>query len=153
MSAYDKLVFELSSPGRVGFSLPESDVPGRPMAELLPKKFLRGAAPALPEVSEFDVVRHYSRLSRMNYGLDTHFYPLGSCTMKYNPKINEDMARLPGFARLHPLTPESLGQGALRLMHELGAMLAEVAGMDAVSLQPAAGAHGVRAGVRMISDH
>src|SRR5204863_10192580 len=80
----------------------------------------------------------------------THFYPLGSCTMKYNPKINEDMARLPGFARLHPLTPESLGQGALRLMHELGAMLAEVAGMDAVSLQPAAGAQGELAGVLMI---
>ena len=111
MSAYDKLVFELSSPGRVGFSLPESDVPGRPMAELLPKKFLRGAAPALPEVSEFDVVRHYSRLSRMNYGLDTHFYPLGSCTMKYNPKINEDMARVPGFARLHPLTRPEDAQG------------------------------------------
>src|SRR5256714_178700 len=150
VSAYDKLVFELSSPGRVGFSLPESDVPGRPMAGLLPKKFLRGAAPALPEVSEFDVVRHYSRLSRMNYGLDTHFYPLGSCTMKYNPRINEDMARVPGFARLHPLTRPEDAQGALRLMHDLAGMLAEIAGMDTVSLQPAAGAQGEVAGVLMI---
>ena len=148
--AYDKLVFELSSAGRVGFSLPESDVPGKAVSELLPKKFLRGAAPALPEVSEFDIVRHYSRLSRMNYGVDTHFYPLGSCTMKYNPKINEDMARLGGFARLHPLAPEALAQGALGLMHELAAMLAEIAGMDAVSLQPAAGAQGELAGVLMI---
>src|SRR5205814_290058 len=150
VGACDKLVFELSSPGRVGFSLPESDVPGRPMAELLPKKFLRGAAPALPEVSEFDVVRHYSRLSRMNYGLDTHFYPLGSCTMKYNPKINEDMARVPGFARLHPLTRPEDAQGALQLMYDLARMLAEIAGMDAVSLQPAAGAQGEFAGVLMI---
>src|SRR5260370_17009296 len=150
MIAYDKLVFELSAPGRVGFSLPDSDVPGRPMAELLPKKFLRGAARALPEVSEFDVVRHYSRLSRMNYGLDTHFYPLGSCTMKYNPKINEDMARLPGFARLHPLTRPEDAQGALQLMYDLARMLAEIAGMDAVSLQPAAGAQGEFAGVLMI---
>src|SRR5213078_1920638 len=122
----------------------------KPLAELLPRKFLRGAAPALPEVSEFDVVRHYSRLSRMNYGVDTHFYPLGSCTMKYNPKINEDMARVPGFARLHPLTRPEDAQGALRLMHDLAGMLAEIAGMDAVSLQPAAGAQGEFAGVLMI---
>jgi glycine dehydrogenase subunit 2 len=149
-NAYDKLVFELSSPGRVGFSLPESDVPGRPVAELLPKKYLRGAAPSLPEVSEFDVVRHYSRLSRMNYGVDTHFYPLGSCTMKYNPKLNEDMARLAGVARLHPLVRDEDAQGALRLMYDLAQMLAEIAGMDAVSLQPAAGAQGEFAGVLMI---
>jgi len=96
------------------------------------------------------VIRHYSRLSQLNYGVDTHFYPLGSCTMKYNPRVNEDMARLPGFARLHPLAPESLSQGALALMHELGSMLAEIAGMDAVSLQPAAGAQGELAGVLMI---
>jgi glycine dehydrogenase subunit 2 len=104
----------------------------------------------LPEVSELDVVRHYSRLSQMNYGLDTHFYPLGSCTMKYNPKINEDMARIPGFARLHPLAPEALSQGALQVMHELAQMLAEIAGMDAVSLQPAAGAQGELTGLMMI---
>ena len=96
------------------------------------------------------MVRHYSRLSRMNYGLDTHFYPLGSCTMKYNPRINEDMARVPGFARLHPLTRPEDAQGALQLMYDLARMLAEIAGMDAVSLQPAAGAQGEFAGVLMI---
>src|SRR5216684_6024512 len=148
--AYDKLVFELSSPGRFAYSLPESDVPDSDPTTLLPKEHLRASPAELPEVSEVDVIRHYSRLSQMNYGVDTHFYPLGSCTMKYNPKINEDMARLAGFARLHPLTPESLAQGALRLMYELAGMLAEIAGMDAVSLQPAAGAQGELAGVLMI---
>jgi len=148
--AYDRLIFELSSPGRVAYSLPELDVPVADVRARLPAGALRREAPALPEVSELDLVRHYSRLSQMNYGLDTHFYPLGSCTMKYNPKINEDMARLAGFARLHPLTPESLSQGALRLMYELASMLAEIAGMDAVSLQPAAGAQGELAGVLMI---
>jgi glycine dehydrogenase subunit 2 len=148
--AYDKLIFELSSEGREAFSLPDADVPARALSDWIPAAYLRESAPALPEVSEFDVVRHYSRLSRMNYGVDTHFYPLGSCTMKYNPKLNEDMARLPGFARLHPLAPVASSQGALALMHELSAMLAEIAGMDAVSLQPAAGAQGELAGVLMI---
>jgi glycine dehydrogenase subunit 2 len=148
--AYDKLIFEISSPGRIAFSLPESDVPERPLGELIPRDHLRATPAALPEVSEFDIVRHYSRLSQMNYGLDTHFYPLGSCTMKYNPKINEDMARLPGFGRLHPLAPEAHAQGALGLMYDLARMLAEIAGMDAVSLQPAAGAQGELAGVLMI---
>src|SRR5262249_23854649 len=150
MSSSDGLVFELSVPGRVGYSLPESDVPESDPARLLPAAHLRRTPAALPEISEFDAVRHYTRLSRMNYGVDTHFYPLGSCTMKYNPKINEDMARLPGFARLHPLTPEEASQGALRLMGELGEMLAEIVGMDAVSLQPAAGAQGEMTGVLMI---
>jgi glycine dehydrogenase subunit 2 len=148
--AYDRLIFELSSPGRLAFSLPAPDVPVEAALEALPAKYRRGEPAALPEVSELDVVRHYSRLSQMNYGVDTHFYPLGSCTMKYNPKINEDMARLGGFARLHPLAPEALAQGALQLMHELAQMLAEIAGMDAVSLQPAAGAQGELAGVLMI---
>src|SRR6058998_294669 len=148
--AYDKLIFELSSPGRVGWSLPEADVPEADVHKLLPAKHLRRDAPDLPEVSEFDVVRHYSRLSRMNYGVDTHFYPLGSCTMKYNPRLNEDMARLAGFARLHPLAAEAVAQGALQLMHELARDLGEIAGMDAVSLQPAAGAQGEFAGVLMI---
>jgi glycine dehydrogenase subunit 2 len=147
-AAYDKLIFELSSPGRQAYSLPANDVPEA--ANAIPSPYRRKTPAALPEVSEFDVVRHYSRLSRMNYGVDTHFYPLGSCTMKYNPKLNEDMARLAGFLRLHPLAPEAASQGALKLMHELGAMLAEVAGMDAVSLQPAAGAQGELAGVLMI---
>ena len=150
MAGYDRLIFELSSPGREAYSLPEADVPAwDPRAEL-PASFLRAEAPALPEVSEFDVVRHYSRLSRMNYGVDTHFYPLGSCTMKYNPRLNEDAARLAGFARLHPQAPEALAQGALALMHELGAMLGEIAGMDAVSLQPAAGAHGEYTGIQLV---
>ncbi len=148
--SYDQLVFEVSSPGRVGYSLPECDVPVADPRAFLPARYLRSEAPALPEVSEFDVVRHYSRLSRLNYGLDTHFYPLGSCTMKYNPRLNEDMARLPGFARLHPLTPEASSQGALGLMHALAAALAEIGGMDAVSLQPAAGAQGELAGILMI---
>src|SRR5580765_3039240 len=148
--AYDKLIFELSAPGRFAYSLPESDVPDSDPAALLPAEHVRATAAELPEVSEVDVVRHYSRLSQMNYGVDTHFYPLGSCTMKYNPKINEDMARLPGFARLHPLTPEEASQGALQLMGELGEILAEIVGMDAVSLQPAAGAQGELTGVLMI---
>jgi glycine dehydrogenase subunit 2 len=149
-AAYDKLVFELSSPGRMAYSLPAPDVDVAAARAAVPSKYLRKQPAALPEVSELDVVRHYSRLSQMNYGVDTHFYPLGSCTMKYNPRINEDMARLAGFARLHPLAPEALSQGALRLMHDLASMLAEIAGMDAVSLQPAAGAQGELAGVLMI---
>src|SRR5512132_3164653 len=148
--AYDKLIFELSAPGRFAYSLPESDVPDSDPAALVPKAHLRETPAELPEVSEVDVIRHSSRLSQMNYGVDTHFSPLGSCTMKYNPKINEDMARLPGFARLHPMTPEGASQGALQLMYELALDLAEVSGMDHVSLQPAAGAQGELAGVLMI---
>jgi len=148
--AYDRLIFEISSPGRAAFSLAEADVPVDSALSAIPEPYRRKAPAALPEVSELDVVRHYSRLSQMNYGVDTHFYPLGSCTMKYNPKINEDAARVAGFARLHPLAPESAAQGALQLMHDLGTMLAEIAGMDAVSLQPAAGAQGELAGVLMI---
>jgi glycine dehydrogenase subunit 2 len=149
-ATYDKLIFELSSSGRSAYSLPEPDVDVEAARRQIPERHLRQEPAGLPEVSELDVVRHYSRLSQLNYGLDTHFYPLGSCTMKYNPKLNEDMARLPGFARLHPLTPDSLAQGALRLMHELAGLLAEIAGMDAVSLQPAAGAQGELTGVLMI---
>src|SRR6185503_17074547 len=148
--AYDRLIFEVSSPGRAAYSLAEVDVPLQTALDAIPAKYRRSAPAALPEVSELDVVRHYSRLSQMNYGVDTHFYPLGSCTMKYNPRINEDMARLSGFGRLHPLAPPALAQGALELMHELAGMLAEIAGMDAVSLQPAAGAQGELAGVLMI---
>jgi glycine dehydrogenase subunit 2 len=147
---YEKLIFELSSPGRFAYSLPVCDVPEDDVTTFLPSMYLRETPPELPEVSEVDVVRHYSRLSQMNYGVDTHFYPLGSCTMKYNPKINEDMARVPGFARLHPLAPESASQGALQLMFELAQDLAEISGMDEVSLQPAAGAQGELTGVLMI---
>ena len=147
---YDKLIFELSAPGRFAYSLPALDVPSAEPASLVPAQYVRATAPELPEVSEVDVIRHYSRLSLMNYGVDTHFYPLGSCTMKYNPKINEDMARLPGFLRLHPLAPAAMSQGALELMWELARDLAEISGMDHVSLQPAAGAQGEFAGVLMI---
>jgi glycine dehydrogenase subunit 2 len=150
MPAYDKLIFELSAPGRVGFSLPEPDVPIADPASVVPAHHLRPDPPELPEVSEFDVIRHYTRLSQLNYSVDTHFYPLGSCTMKYNPRLNEDMARLAGFARLHPLAPAAVAQGVLQLMWELGRDLAEIVGMDAVSLQPAAGAQGELAGVLMI---
>src|SRR5262245_1550760 len=148
--AYDRLAFELSSPGRIAYSLPEPDVDVAAARAKVPAAYLRKQSAELPELSELDVVRHYSRLSQMNYGVDTHFYPLGSCTMKYNPKINEDMARVAGFGRLHPLAPEAASQGALQLLHELAGMLAEIAGMDAVSLQPAAGAQGELAGVLMI---
>lgn len=146
----EKLIFELSSPGRKGYSLPACDVPEQEVSALLPQDYQRSEDPELPEVSEIDVVRHFTRLSQLNFGVDTGFYPLGSCTMKYNPKINEEMARLAGFARIHPYQPEETVQGALQLMYELAGYLAEVAGMDKVTLQPAAGAHGELAGMKII---
>ncbi|RME87315.1 MAG: glycine dehydrogenase subunit 2 [Anaerolineae bacterium] len=135
-------VYELSSPGRTGVSFPDPDVP---RAEL-PQSLLRDDLP-LPELAEVDVIRHYTRLSTFNYGVDTGFYPLGSCTMKYNPKVNEDMARLPGFAFTHPLQPIETVQGNLALMYQLQEWLKEISGFAAVSLQPAAGAHGELTGV------
>lgn len=142
-------IFEASRPGRAGYSLPELDVPGVDCASAL-KGHLRSEAPRLPEMAEVDVVRHFTRLSKMNYSVDEGFYPLGSCTMKYNPKVNEVAARMPGFSRIHPLQPVDTVQGALQLMHDLGAMLAEITGMDAFTLQPAAGAHGEQTGLMMI---
>ncbi len=139
------LIFEISRPGRCATALPALDVPTAD----LPSSLLRDDLP-LPEVSEIDLVRHYTRLSQLNYGVDTGFYPLGSCTMKYNPKINEQMARLPGFARLHPYQDEETVQGALFLMYHLQEFLAEIGGFAAVSLQPAAGAHGELTGVLMM---
>ena len=139
------LIFEISRPGRCATALPALDVPTAD----LPSSLLRDDLP-LPEVSEIDLVRHYTRLSQLNYGVDTGFYPLGSCTMKYNPKINEQMARLPGFARLHPYQDEETAQGALFLMYHLQEFLAEIGGFAAVSLQPAAGAHGELTGVLMM---
>ena len=138
----EPLLIELSVPGRRAVRLPKPDVPE---AEL-PKHLLREDLP-LPEVSEVDVVRHFTRLSQYNYGVDIGFYPLGSCTMKYNPKVNEDMARLPGFAYIHPLQPEETVQGALALMYYLQKYLGEIVGMPGVSLQPAAGAHGEFTGI------
>ncbi len=145
----ESLLFEKSTPGRWGYRLPELDVPAPP-PDAVPAGARRTTPPALPELSEVDVVRHYTRLSRENYGVDVGFYPLGSCTMKYNPKINEEMARHPGAAFSHPFQGEALSQGALRLMWELEQELKEVAGVDRVSLQPAAGAQGEFAGILMI---
>lgn len=132
------LLRDLHAPGRAGVQLPEIDVPRGPT---LPPNFCRGELP-LPEIAEPDIARHFVRLSRMNYGVDTGFYPLGSCTMKYNPKINEDAATLPGFRSIHPSQPAETVQGALSVMHALQTYLAAIVGMHAVSLQPAAGAHG-----------
>lgn len=136
------LLNERSASGRIGAAPPVSDVPDVPMQDVVPAAYLREEPPDLPEVSEPDLVRHYTQLSQRNYAVDLGFYPLGSCTMKYNPKINEDVARLPGFARLHPYAPETLTQGALRLLVDLESMLAEITGMERVTFQPAAGAHG-----------
>jgi glycine dehydrogenase subunit 2 len=141
----EPLIFELSSPGRVGASLPRSDVP---ISEL-PQEILRDDLP-LPEVSEMDVVRHFTHLSQMNYAVDMGFYPLGSCTMKYNPKVNEVAARLPGFARTHPYQAPATVQGSLRLMYELQEALKQICGFARVSLQPAAGAQGEFAGLLMM---
>ncbi|MEF2964293.1 aminomethyl-transferring glycine dehydrogenase subunit GcvPB [Paenibacillus sp. M1] len=144
------LIFEIASPGRIAYSLPECDVPDVPMESLIPADLLRGEPAALPEVYEVDVIRHYTALSKRNFGVDNGFYPLGSCTMKYNPKINEDVARYPGFAKIHPYQPEESVQGALELMFRLQEDLKGITGMDAVSLQPAAGAHGEWTGLMMI---
>ncbi|MEA3320655.1 MAG: aminomethyl-transferring glycine dehydrogenase subunit GcvPB [Bacillota bacterium] len=144
------LIFEMSREGRIGYSLPENDVPEVDLAELFPSEYIREEAPELPEVSELDIMRHYTALSNRNHGVDSGFYPLGSCTMKYNPKINENVARFPGFAHIHPLQDESTVQGALELMHDLQEHLIEITGMDEVTLQPAAGAHGEWTGLMMI---
>jgi len=138
------LIFEKSVQGRIGVSLPELEVPKSELK--IPENYLRQEL-NLPELSEVDVVRHYTELSEINFGVDSGFYPLGSCTMKYNPKVNENIASLPGFRDLHPYQPEELSQGALRLMYELSSDLCEITGMDAFSLQPAAGAHGELTGL------
>ncbi|MGI5920959.1 MAG: aminomethyl-transferring glycine dehydrogenase subunit GcvPB [Syntrophomonadaceae bacterium] len=143
-----KLIFEKSAPGSNAFDLPPCDVPEQPVA--IPAQFLREDDPLLPDVSEVEAVRHFVGLSHRAYGVDDGFYPLGSCTMKYNPKINEWAARLPGFAGLHPYQPEETVQGALELMYETDRMLCEITGMDRFSLQPAAGAHGEMTGVMII---
>ncbi|MCX7571447.1 aminomethyl-transferring glycine dehydrogenase subunit GcvPB [Tumebacillus sp. DT12] len=144
------LIFELSVEGRVAYSLPELDVPEIAVDELIPSAYIRKEPARLPEMSELDLIRHYTELSKRNHGIDDGFYPLGSCTMKYNPKRNERMARIPGFAQIHPLQPEEQVQGALELMYNLQVELAEITGMDEVSLQPAAGAHGEWTGLMMI---
>ncbi len=145
-----QVIYEMSRPGRTGCDLPPLDVPEQPAAALIGGQLLRIVPPHLPEVSEVAVVRHYTGLSRRNYGVDNGFYPLGSCTMKYNPKINEEAARLAGFSKIHPLQPGQTVQGALSLLYELQNYLAEIAGMDGCTLQPVAGAHGELTGLKLI---
>lgn len=144
------LIFEMSKPGRKAYSLPECDVPKKELTAMINSDYLREESPNLPEVSELDAVRHYTQLSQRNYGVDSGFYPLGSCTMKYNPKVNELVAGFPGFTKVHPYQSESSVQGSLELMYSLSEMLAEITGMDQVSLQPAAGAHGEATGLMMM---
>ena len=141
----EPLLWERAQKGRRGVALPTSDVPAAPLSP-----DLTGEGPDFPDLGELDVVRHFTRLSTWNFGVDTGMYPLGSCTMKYNPKTNERQASLPGLAAAHPLLPAHLSQGALELMFELERCLAEITGMDAVSLQPAAGAHGELTGMLLI---
>ena len=148
MKYYDKLIFDLSKAGRQGYSLPANK--WEKSVSDIPAGLLRSDAPALPQVSELDVVRHYTNLSQMNFGVDSGFYPLGSCTMKYNPKINEEIAAHPGFAGLHPLQPASTVQGALRVYKELSAALSSITGMAEFTLNPFAGAHGELTGLMVL---
>ena len=141
----ESLLWEKGKKGRVGMSLPRRDVEAAPL-----DRSLTSEGPDIPDLSEMDVVRHYTRLSQWNFGVDTGMYPLGSCTMKYNPKVNERLAALPGFAGAHPLLPYALSQGALRMIRELEGLLAEITGLDAVTLQPAAGAQGELTGMLII---
>ena len=150
MKYYDKLIFEVSREGRTGYSLPENRYPAH--AEI-PAALKRGSALLLPEVSEPDVVRHYTNLSQMNFGVDTGFYPLGSCTMKYNPKINEEVASLPGFAGLHPLVHAGLAKGALKVYQEMNKALAAITGMHTFTFDPCAGAHGELTGLMIMRQY
>lgn len=151
--AYEKMIFELSKKGRKAYSLPSLDVEDIDVSEYLPEGYIRKDEIEFPEVSELDLVRHYTLLSKKNYSIDSGFYPLGSCTMKYNPKINEDMAANPKFSRLHPLQDESTVQGALEVMYRTQEALKEITGMDAFTLQPAAGAHGELTGLMIIKKY
>ncbi|MBD3305003.1 aminotransferase class V-fold PLP-dependent enzyme [candidate division KSB3 bacterium] len=147
---HEPLIFERSVEGRHAYSLPPCDVPETNPEEVIPQDYLREEVTGFPEVSEIDVVRHFTRLSQWNYSIDSGFFPLGSCTMKYNPKVHENLAALPGFARVHPHTPAELSQGIIRLMVTLERYLSEISGFDRVTLQPAAGAHGELAGMMLI---
>ena len=152
MKQYDKLIFELSREGRRGYSLPDNSHSEYSL-DALPEWARRTDTPMLPEVSEFDVVRHFTNLSNKNFGLDTGFYPLGSCTMKYNPKINEEMASLPGFTGLHPLQPAASVQGALQLYYNLGVSLAKLTGLSEFTINPFAGAHGELTGLMIMRQY
>jgi glycine dehydrogenase subunit 2 len=146
----EKLIFELGSPGLTGATLPNLDVPKKNINELLPQKYLRETDARLPEVSENEVVRHFVNLSTLNHHVDKGFYPLGSCTMKYNPKVNEETAGMAGFRAIHPMQPTETTQGAMELWANMGEMLCEISGLEAVTLQPSAGAHGELTGLMMI---
>lgn len=144
------LLFEMSRSGRQGYSLPPCDVPGKPLEQILPKVLQRSEPLDLPELTEMEIIRHYTELSTRNFGVDTGFYPLGSCTMKYNPKVNEEAAVLPGFAFMHPCQAEETAQGALKLLYNMEQCLKELTAMDRFTLQPAAGAHGELTGLMII---
>ncbi len=146
----EQLIFKKGAPGRKAYSLPALDVREEELQGLLPKELIKDTPLNLPEVSEIELIRHFTNLSRLNYGVDLGFYPLGSCTMKYNPKVNEEAAKTPGLMNAHPLQPEQLSQGALRMMYELEGFLKEIGGVDRVSLQPVAGAHGELTGLLVI---
>lgn len=153
MREYNNLIFEISHRGRKAYNLPKLDVKEVNINEVIPEEFLNSDELNLPEVSEVDVIRHFTNLSTKNYGVDTGFYPLGSCTMKYNPKLNEDIASISDLTSLHPYQPVNTVQGSLEMMYHLDEMLSEISGMDRVSLQPAAGAHGELAGLMIIKSY
>jgi len=145
------LLFEESRPGRIGYSIPELDVSAGEESQLIDSRLLRDDdLEGMPELSEVDVIRHFTRLSTWNYCIDHGLYPLGSCTMKYNPRINERVARIEGYANLHPLTPAPLAQGALEIIYRLEECLKQITGLAAVTTQPAAGAQGEMSGIMMI---
>src|ERR1041385_137401 len=146
----ESLLFEKSSPGKTGYQLPSLDVPAVDSRAALGAHNVRHEIENFPEVSEVEVIRHFTRLSTWNYAIDLGLYPLGSCTMKYNPRVNELVARLEGLAGAHPYAPEALSQGSMEVMARMEAVLAEITGMDAVTLQPAAGAHGELTGILLI---
>ena len=148
---YGKLIFELSKHGRVGYSLPQCEIKGYQLEDL-GATYLRQTEPLLPECDELTVVRHYTNMSNNNFGVDTGFYPLGSCTMKYNPKLNEELCQLPGF-NLHPMTPAQYAQGSLKLYDEVQKTLAEIAGLSRFTLNPYAGAHGELTGLMVIRSY
>ncbi|MBI1871639.1 MAG: aminomethyl-transferring glycine dehydrogenase subunit GcvPB [Chlamydiae bacterium] len=148
----EKTIFELSRSGRKASSLPPDDIEGI-SKNLIPKKFLRENKADLPSLSELELVRHYTHLSHLNFSIDSHFYPLGSCSMKYNPKMNEVVASMPGFSKIHPYQSEGLSQGILTVMYELEKSLCEISGMDRFSLQPCAGAHGEFLGMLLVRAH
>jgi glycine dehydrogenase subunit 2 len=149
-SQNEPLLFEMSSPGKAGYQLPELDVPAVDAAAALGAANVRAEIADFPEVSEVEAIRHFTRLSTWNYAIDLGMYPLGSCTMKYNPRVNEEVARTEGLACAHPYQPQRLSQGAMEVMARLEAALAEITGMDAVTLQPAAGAHGELTGILLV---